>query len=216
MNQPSTSARLVDPGVIAILRAEDSSHLVDCARALLEGGVEAVEVTMTTPNALQVVHDVIATFGDQILMGVGSVLDPETARAAVLAGARFVVTPVMRPEVIATCRRYSIPIVCGAYTPTEALAAHEAGADFVKIFPADSLGPGYIRALKAPMPQLRLIPTGGVDVGTAGAFISAGCDAVAAGSSLVSKEILRTRDWDRLKEASRRMVAAVANARSPR
>ncbi len=175
-----------------------------------------MEVTMTTPDAFQVVKDVVATFGDQILIGVGSVLDAETARAAILAGARFLVTPVTRLDVIATCRRYAIPVICGAYTPTEALAAHEAGADFIKIFPADIGGPAYIRALKAPMPQLRLIPTGGVDVDTAGAFIAAGSDAVAAGSSLVTKEILRNRDWRMLTVTAGRMVASVAAARKRR
>ncbi|MFM7320753.1 MAG: bifunctional 4-hydroxy-2-oxoglutarate aldolase/2-dehydro-3-deoxy-phosphogluconate aldolase [Armatimonadota bacterium] len=216
MSLASTLHRLVEPGVVAVIRADDSAQLVECARALLDGGVATMEVTMTTPNALQVVRDVVGRFGDQITMGVGTVLDPETARAAILAGAQFIVTPVMRPEVIPLCRRYAVPIVCGAYTPTEALAAHDAGADFIKIFPADALGPGYIRALKAPLPQLRIIPTGGVDVDTAGAFIAAGCDAVAAGSSLVSKEILRNRDWRALSATAERMVAAVAAARGAR
>lgn len=216
MSHSDTLTALVDPGVIAVIRADDSTQLVDCARALLEGGVCAMEVTMTTPDAFQVVKDVVATFGDQILIGVGSVLDAETARAAILAGARFLVTPVTRLDVIATCRRYAIPVICGAYTPTEALAAHEAGADFIKIFPADIGGPAYIRALKAPMPQLRLIPTGGVDVDTAGAFIAAGSDAVAAGSSLVTKEILRNRDWRMLTVTAGRMVASVAAARKRR
>lgn len=213
MNLPETLSQLVDPGVVAVIRADSSDQLVDCARALADGGVRAMEVTMTTPDALGVVGDVVARLGDRVLMGVGTVLDPETARAAILAGARFVVTPVMRPEIIACCRRYSVPIVCGAYTPTEALAAHDAGADFIKIFPADTLGPSYIKAIKAPLPQLRIIPTGGVDIDTAGAFIRAGCDAVAAGGSLVSKEILRERDWGALTDRARRFVAAVSEAR---
>lgn len=216
MNLPETLRQLVDPGVVAVIRADSSDQLLDCAKALAEGGIRAMEVTMTTPDALGVVRDVVGQMSDRVLMGVGTVLDSETARAAILAGARFVVTPVMRPEIIACCRRYAVPIVCGAYTPTEALAAHDAGADFIKIFPADTLGPGYMKALKAPLPQLRLIPTGGVDLDTAGDFIRAGCDAVAAGGSLVSKEILRTRDWETLTDRARQFVDIVSAARSGR
>ena len=146
-------------------------------------------------------------------MGVGTVLDETTARLALLAGAQFVVTPVLRPDVIALCNRYSRPIVSGAYTPTEALTAHEAGADFIKIFPADGLGPGYVRALKAPLPQLQIIPTGGVDVDTCGDFIRAGCAAVAAGGSLVSKDVLKRGDWAALSDLAARFVARVAEAR---
>ncbi len=214
MNLHETLRQLVDPGVVAVIRADSSDQLLDCAKALADGGLRAMEVTMTTPNALAVVRDVVELMSDRVLMGVGTVLDPETARAAILAGARFVVTPVMRPEIIACCRRYSVPIICGAYTPTEALAAHDAGADFIKIFPADTLGPGYMKALKAPLPQLRLIPTGGVDLDTAADFIKAGCDAVAAGGSLVSKEILKSGDWETLTARARRFVDVVAEARS--
>lgn len=213
MDKATALQRLRNPGVVAVIRADSSEQLLDVARALVAGGVTAMEVTMTTPNAIEVIRDVVAGFGDAVLMGVGTVLDPETARAAILAGAQFVVTPVMRPEVIALCRRYSIPIVCGAYTPTEALTAHEAGADFIKIFPADSLGPGYIRALKAPLPQLEIIPTGGVDVETAGDFIRAGCAAVAAGGSLVSKKALLSGDWAAITRTAAALVAAVADAR---
>ena len=168
---------------------------------------------MTTPNAIDVIRAVRQEMGDRVLMGVGTVLDTETCRAALLAGAQFVVTPVMKPDVIALCNRYSVPIVAGAYTPTEALTAHEAGADFIKIFPADGLGPGYIKALKAPLPQLQIIPTGGVDVDTAGEFIKAGCAAVAAGGSLVGKDVLKSRDWAKLTETARAFVRAVAAAR---
>src|SRR5205823_14824510 len=127
-------------------------------------------------------------FGDQILMGVGTVLDTETCRAALLAGAEFVVTPVFKIDVIRLCNRYGKPIACGAYSPTEALTAYESGADFIKIFPADQLGPAYIKNLLAPLPMLRIIPTGGVTTETAASFINAGCVALAAGSSLVSKD----------------------------
>lgn len=169
---------------------------------------------MTTPNALEVIRAVKQELGESILMGVGTVLDAETTRLAILAGAQFAVSPVMKVELIEMCRRYAVPIVCGAYTPTEALTAHEHGADFIKIFPADGLGPGYIKALKAPLPQLQIIPTGGVDLSTAGAFIKAGCAAVAAGSSLVSKEVLKSGDWAQLSATAAAFVEAVAKARA--
>jgi 2-dehydro-3-deoxyphosphogluconate aldolase / (4S)-4-hydroxy-2-oxoglutarate aldolase len=205
--------RMLNPGVIAVIRADNSSQLLDAAKAMAEGGLTAMEVTMTTPNALEVIRSVVKELGDRVLMGVGTVLDDVTARLAILAGAEYVVTPVLRPDVIALCRRYSKPVVSGAYTPTEALTAHEAGADFIKLFPADTLGPKYIKALKGPLPQLEIIPTGGVDVKNCGEWIKAGCAAVGAGGSLVGKEVLAKRDWKALAEVSRQFVEAVAAAR---
>ena len=205
--------RLVHPGIIAVIRADSSPQLLDAARALKEGGVITMEVTMTTPNALRVIEEVTAKFGNEILMGVGTILDPETCRSAILAGAEFVVTPVFRPDVIQLCRRYGRAIICGAYTPTEILAAWEAGADFVKVFPADGLGPNYIKAIKGPLPQVEIIPTGGVDLNTAGDFIKAGCAAVAAGSSLVSKKVLDAKNWVELTGTARKFVEAIARAR---
>jgi 2-dehydro-3-deoxyphosphogluconate aldolase/(4S)-4-hydroxy-2-oxoglutarate aldolase len=213
MKKSEIIRRLLDPGIVAVIRADNSEQLVHVAQALCDGGVTAMEVTMTTPNALQVIETVTKKFGDKVLMGVGTILDDVTARMAMLAGAEFVVTPVMRPSVIALCRRYSKPIICGAYTPTEALTAHEAGADFVKIFPADGLGPNYMKAVLAPLPQLQIIPTGGVDVKTCGDFIKAGCAAVAAGSSLVSKEMLKNQDWKKITETAQAFVKALAAVR---
>ena len=209
MTKPEILKRLLDPGIIAILRADSSAQLLAVAEALLAGGVTAMEVTMTTPDALQVISEVTARFGERILMGVGSVLDAETARAALLAGAEFVVTPVVRADVIRLCNRYSKPIASGAFTPTEALAAHELGSDFVKIFPADQLGPKFIQSLLAPLPMLQIIPTGGVTPETAGDFLSAGCVALGVGSPLVSKEILKSSDWRKLMERAQEFVAAV-------
>lgn len=214
MTKSQIIQRMLNPGVVAVIRADSSEQLVDVAKALAAGGVTAMEVTMTTPNALDVIRAVTKEMSTRVLMGVGTVLDAETARMAILAGAEFVVTPVMKPDIIQLCNRYSKPIVSGAYTPTEALTAHEAGADFIKIFPADGLGPNYIKAIKAPLPQLEIIPTGGVDVQTAPEFIKAGCAAVAAGGSLVSKEILKNKDWDKLTDTARAFVVAVAGARA--
>jgi 2-dehydro-3-deoxyphosphogluconate aldolase/(4S)-4-hydroxy-2-oxoglutarate aldolase len=212
MTKPEIIQRLLDPGIIAIIRADSSEHLVEAAGALLDGGVTAMEVTMTTPNALEVITEVVARFGGKILMGVGSVIDPETARLAVAAGAEFVVTPVTKPEVIVACNRLGKPIASGAFTPTECLLAHESGADFVKVFPAEFHGPAYIKALLAPLPMLRIVPTGGVTVENVGAFLAVGSVALGVGSALVSKEILQSRNWAQLTERAAAFVQAVRAA----
>ena len=206
--------RLRNPGLVAIIRADSSGQLIDATQALLDGGISAIELTMTTPNALDVIKTVTEKFGDQVLLGLGSVLDETTARLGILAGAQFIVTPVFRPEVIRCCQRYSKVIASGAYTPTEALQAHESGADFVKIFPADGVGAGYIKAIKGPLPQLEIIPTGGVNLKTIKEFLDAGCAALAVGSNLVSKDILKAQDWAKLKETAASYVAAVKAARA--
>ena len=207
---------LLNPGVIAIIRADSSEQLIDATRALMDGGIRAVEVTMTTPNALEVIRDVSQKFGDKILVGVGTVLNEAAAREAVKAGAQFVVTPVFRADVIQFCLQENKPVMSGCYTPTEAFNAFEAGSDFIKVFPADGLGPNYIKAIRAPLPQLKIIPTGGVDLKTCGEFIKVGCVAVAAGSSLVSKTILQTQDWKSLTELATKFVLAVKVARENR
>jgi 2-dehydro-3-deoxyphosphogluconate aldolase/(4S)-4-hydroxy-2-oxoglutarate aldolase len=204
---------LLTPGVVAIIRANSSEQLIDASRALIAGGVSGIEVTMTTPNALHVISQVTREFGREALVGVGSVLDEKTAEAALAAGAQYVVTPVLKPEVIALCRGANKPVFSGSYTPTEAQTSYELGADFVKIFPADGLGPKYIQAMRGPLPHLKIVPTGGVDVSTAGDFIKAGCVAVAAGSTLVSKEILANKDWAKLTSLASQFLAAVAKAR---
>jgi 2-dehydro-3-deoxyphosphogluconate aldolase/(4S)-4-hydroxy-2-oxoglutarate aldolase len=168
---------------------------------------------MTTPNALKVIADVRRTFGDKVLAGVGSVLDVKTAEAALAAGAEYVITPVLKPDVIAFCKSVGKPIFAGCYSPTEAQTAYELGADFIKIFPAEGLGPKYISSIRGPLPHLKIVPTGGVDVNTAGSFIKAGCVAVAAGSSLVSKDILKNEEWAKLTDLAAQFIAAVAKAR---
>jgi 2-dehydro-3-deoxyphosphogluconate aldolase/(4S)-4-hydroxy-2-oxoglutarate aldolase len=206
--------RLIEPGIIAILRADSSEHLVAIAGALYEGGVKAVEITMTTPNALQIISDVVAQFAGRILMGVGTVLDPETCRAAILAGAEFVVTPVTKPDVIRLANRYGKPIASGAFTPTEALLGYESGADFIKLFPADHVGPSYVKTILAPLPMLQIIPTGGVTPETAGDYIRAGCVALGAGSTLVSKEAMKTGDLKAITKRAEEFVRAVGAARA--
>lgn len=209
-----TINRILDCGVVAIIRADNSAQLVDATQALIEGGIDTVEVTMTTPNALAVIRETTQKFGSKLLMGVGTVLDDITARLAMEAGAQFVVTPTLRLDVITICHRYSKPVMSGCYTPTEMLTAHEAGSDFIKLFPADQLGAAYIKTVRGPLPQLNIVPTGGVTPSTCGDFIKAGCVAVGAGSSLVSKSILDKRDWKTLTEQAAAFVAAVKRARS--
>ncbi|MGV3533396.1 MAG: bifunctional 4-hydroxy-2-oxoglutarate aldolase/2-dehydro-3-deoxy-phosphogluconate aldolase [Chthoniobacteraceae bacterium] len=214
MTKSEIVRRLLDPGIIAIMRADSSEQLVAVAEALVEGGVSAIEVTMTTPNALQVIGDVTARLGDRVLMGVGTVLDTETCRAAILAGAEFVVTPVTKPEVIRLANRYGKPIASGAFTPTEALLAYESGADFVKLFPADHAGPAYIRNLLAPLPMLQIVPTGGVSVETVGDFMRAGSVAVGAGSTLIPKDALKRGDMKAITARAQEFVAAMRAARA--
>ena len=206
-------AFMLESGVVAVLRAKDSTQLFEAAVALEAGGVRSIEVTMTTPNALAVIAEVCKKLGEKVLVGVGTVLDAETARQAILAGAEFVVGPTLSLGVIQMCRRYSKIVVPGAFTPTEILTAWEAGADLVKLFPATAVGPKYIKDLKGPLPQIPIVPTGGVDVNNAGEFIKAGAAAVAAGTSLVDGKALAARDFGAITAMAQRFVSAVRQAR---
>jgi 2-dehydro-3-deoxyphosphogluconate aldolase/(4S)-4-hydroxy-2-oxoglutarate aldolase len=200
-------------GVVAIMRAKSSDQLLAAADAIKAGGVNAIEVTITTPDALSVISQAVARYGADVLFGVGSVLDPESARAAILAGAQFVVCPTLNVKTIELCKRYSVPVMPGAYTPTEILAAWEAGADIVKIFPASVGGPAYIKAVKAPLPQIKLMPVGGVDLDTTADFIRAGCEVVAVGSALVNQKLLDAREFDTITERARRFRDEVEKGR---
>ncbi len=205
--------QLCHPGVIAVVRAKRAEQAVPLATALVAGGVIAVEITMTTPNAIAGIKAASEALGARALIGVGTVLDEATCQAALDAGAQFVVSPICRRELIPIAQKANKPIMLGAYTPTEAQLAHEAGADFIKIFPADTLGPNYIKALRAPLPHLKIVPTGGVDLKTIGAFFQAGVAAVGAGSSLISKSVLDQDDWPTLTKVAAEFVAAAKAAR---
>jgi len=185
--------------IFAVIRADSSEQLIDVAQALKDGGCDVVEVTMTTPNAYAVIEKTRAKLGDKVLVGVGSVLDAETARGAILSGAEFIVSPVTNYDMIEMAHRYDRVAVPGAYTPTEILNAYVGGADFVKVFPAEIGGPEYIKAIKAPLPQVPLVPTGGVNLDTIQNFMKAGADAVGIGSALVTKEALKKGDMDAIK-----------------
>ena len=207
-------AQLTDPGVIAVVRAKKSSQALPIAEALLAGGIVAVELTMSTPEALAAIREVSERLGERALVGVGTVLDGTTCRAAIASGAQFVVSPICRAELAHIANAAHKPVMLGAYSPTEAQFAHEVGADFVKIFPADGLGPNYIKALRAPLPHLRMVPTGGVDLNTLAEFFKAGCVAVGAGSSLITKEILDKEDWPQLTRRAAEFVKAARAARA--
>ncbi len=200
-------------GVIAIIRAGSSENILDAVQAVRDGGLEVMEVTMTTPEALDVIEGAAKRFGDQVLFGAGSVLSAETARAAIGAGARFIVSPTLIPETIDVCRRHSTVVIPGCFTPTEIQTAWELGADFVKVFPAEPGGPPYIKALLAPLSHVALVPTGGVTIENAGRYLRAGAAAVGVGSGLVSQEILDNRNFPLLTERAEQFRAEVAKAR---
>ena len=211
MTKQEVLARLKAEKVIALIRADSSASLLDCARALAAGGLSCIELTMTTPNAIECCAQVAREL-PQILLGLGTVLDAGTARQGIAAGAKFIVTPAVRPAVIAVCRELDVPILSGALTPTEAYAAHELGADVIKIFPAEFFGPAYIKSLKGPFPQLEFLPTGGVTPETVGDFLKAGAFATAAGSALVSAAALKSGDWAAITKRAKEFVAAAAKA----
>ncbi|MFB6201777.1 MAG: bifunctional 4-hydroxy-2-oxoglutarate aldolase/2-dehydro-3-deoxy-phosphogluconate aldolase [Halorhabdus sp.] len=204
--------RIEETGVIAILRGVEADTIVDVASAVVDAGVTAVEVTTDTPGVTEKIGTLTATF-DGVSVGAGTVLDSETARAVQMAGAEFVVTPTVEKGVIETSNRYGTPIVCGAYTPTEALTAYEAGADLIKVFPAETGGPGHVSAVAGPLGQLPLVPTGGVGPSNAGAYVDAGAVAVAAGSGIVSDEALAEADYASITDNARRILDAVESAR---
>jgi 2-dehydro-3-deoxyphosphogluconate aldolase/(4S)-4-hydroxy-2-oxoglutarate aldolase len=215
MSREQLLARVLDCGIVAVLRSPDSSQLVDVAKALLDGGVTVAEVTMTVPNALAVLGAVRDELGDRLLLGAGTVLDAETARAVLLAGADFIVAPTLNHEVIRLCRRYDKLVMPGAFTPTEILTAWEAGADIVKVFPADVVGPAFFKAVRAPLPQVKLMPTGGVDLATAVDFLKAGACCLGVGGHLVDPKAIAQRNFDRIRELARQYVNIVRQARSP-
>ena len=213
MTKADVLNRIKSEKVIALIRADSSSSLLDCARALSAGGLNCIELTMTTPGALEMCA-LVARELPHVLLGLGTVLEAETARAGIAAGAKFIVTPAVRPAVIAACREAGVPVLSGALTPTEACTAWDAGADVIKIFPAEFFGPAYIKSLKAPFPKMQFLPTGGVTPETLGDFLKAGAFATAAGSSLVAAAALKSGDWPAITARARVFVAAAAAAKN--
>ncbi|HSV31105.1 MAG TPA: bifunctional 4-hydroxy-2-oxoglutarate aldolase/2-dehydro-3-deoxy-phosphogluconate aldolase [Atribacteraceae bacterium] len=198
-----------DKKIVAIIRSREAGSLVDAVTALQAGGISCIEVTMTTPGALKALEKVRAEKED-VLFGAGTVLDTETARAAILSGAQFIVTPALNPAVITICHRYDIPVIPGALTPTEILSAWESGAECIKVFPASSLGPEYIKAIKAPFPQIKLCPTGGIDLSNMKSYLQAGASCFGVGGKLVDSTLIAGEKWSELTEIARSYVKALS------
>ena len=203
---------ITSTGVVAVVRLDDPRGGLEVARALVAGGVTAIEITMTVPNAVALIAELAHTL-DEAIIGAGTVTDARAAQSVIAAGARFVVGPVFRPELISTCHTHGAAVMPGCFSPTEILAAWELGADIIKVFPATSLGPGYIKDLRGPLPQLRLMPTGGVTRENAGDWIRAGAVAVGAGTALVDPKAIAAKRFDVITENARQFVAAVQAAR---
>ncbi len=213
MNKEEQLSFLLEHGIVAIVRIKEPSELVRVAQAIEAGGVRVIEFTMTTPNALDAIKQLSCEWGDRILLGAGTVLDPETGRAAFLAGAQFLVAPNFNPALIQLARRYSKIVIPGAFTPTEIVNAWECGADLVKVFPATALGPQYIKDVLAPLSHIRLLPTGGVSLDNIEQFIQAGASAVAVGGNLVDSRLVREKNWDALTENARKYAETIRRAR---
>ncbi|MDP1581005.1 MAG: bifunctional 4-hydroxy-2-oxoglutarate aldolase/2-dehydro-3-deoxy-phosphogluconate aldolase [Candidatus Didemnitutus sp.] len=211
MNKSDVLHRIRSEKVIALIRADGPDSLIDCARALAAGGLSVIELTMTTPGALAVLAQAAKELPD-VVFGMGTVLDAQTVAAAQAAGAKFIVTPAVRPTVLAACQERGLAVLGGALTPTEAYTSYELGADVIKIFPAEYFGPAYIKSIKAPFPHLNVMPTGGVTPETVADFLKAGAFATAAGSSLVQPAALKAKDWAAITARAREFVAAAAKA----
>jgi 2-dehydro-3-deoxyphosphogluconate aldolase/(4S)-4-hydroxy-2-oxoglutarate aldolase len=213
-SRAAVTARIEALGVVAVIRLKEPGKLRAVVDAMTEGGVRALEVTMTVPGAVDLIRSLAASLPDGFLLGAGTVIDPATARAVIDAGARFVVGPVFRPDVIAACHERDVPVMPGCFSPTEILAAHECGADIIKVFPATMLGPQYLKDVRAPLPQVKLMPTGGVTLDNAGEWIRAGAVAVGLGSSLLDAKAIESNRFDVITANARKVVANIAAARA--
>ena len=215
MNKADVIKQIIETGVIPVVRATSADEAMRAIDAIREGGVSVLEITMTVPGAVGVIEQLSKKYGNDVLVGAGTVLDPETARACMLSGAQFVVSPALNIETIACCRRYGVAIMPGALTPTEVVQAWTAGADFVKVFPAGALGgASYLKALKAPLPQIQLVPTGGVSLKTAADFIKAGASALGVGADLVDLKAIRDGQANVITERAKQFVEIVREARA--
>jgi len=209
-----TLQTLLEGGIIPVVRAKSSDEALKVVDAIQEGGITTIEITMTVPGAIDVMKEVNKRLGEDVLLGAGTVLDAETARSCILAGAKFIVGPCLNLELLKLCKRYSIIAIPGAMTPTEILTAWEAGADVVKVFPVSNLGgPSYIKAIKAPLPQILLNPTGGIDLTNAKDFIKAGAAAISVGSSLVDKKAIAEGKYNIITENAKKFIEEVKKGR---
>ena len=214
MTRQQIKAAMVDIGIVPVVRTTSAETAVKAIEAIYRGGIRSAEITMTVPGAIRALEKVADLFGDKIVLGAGTVLDPETARICMLAGAQFFVTPSLKLATIEMANRYSKVICPGALTPTEVLTAWEAGADIVKVFPCGNVGgPKYIKALKGPFPHIEMVPTGGVNLETAGEFLKAGACAVAVGGELVDAKLIQQGKYDEIEARARQYLAVIQKAR---
>jgi 2-dehydro-3-deoxyphosphogluconate aldolase/(4S)-4-hydroxy-2-oxoglutarate aldolase len=214
MDQRDVLRRIKEVGVVPVVRAASAEEAIQVVEAIKLGGLSILEITLTVPGAVKVIEEVANRYGEEVVVGAGTVLDPETARACILAGARFVVSPALNIQTIEFCRRSSIAVFPGALTPTEVVTAWQAGADAVKVFPCGAVGGAkYLASLKAPLPQIEMIPTGGVSLATAASFIAAGAFALGVGADLVDLTAMRSGESEKVSQAARAYIAAVAEAR---
>jgi len=213
MEKDEILAELNRLGAVAVIRMSDTEKLKRVSEAIHEGGVSALEITMTTPNALAVIENLSKSMGNEIIIGVGSVLTPQTAISAINAGAQFVVCPVFKLDIVETVLKFKIPIIPGAFTPTEIQTAYENGADIVKVFPADIVGMSFFKSILAPMPHLKLMPTGGVTLTNACDWIKAGACAVGVGAALLEKRAIKENNFNKLTENARLLVKSITEGR---
>jgi 2-dehydro-3-deoxyphosphogluconate aldolase / (4S)-4-hydroxy-2-oxoglutarate aldolase len=215
MDRTQIIERIEETGLVPVVRASSADEAMRVIDAIKEGGVSVLEITMTVPGAVKVIEEVVAKYGSEATVGAGTVLDPETARACILAGAQFVVSPALNLDTIALCRRYSVPVMPGALTPTEVVTAWQAGADFVKVFPCSSMGgASYIKNLKGPLPHIKFIPTGGVSLKTAADFIKAGSSALGVGTDLVDVKAIRAGEAHVVTERAKQFTEIIKEARA--
>ena len=214
MDRQTITAKLIESGLVAVIRLDSGEKLPGIISALRQGGINALEITMTTPGALEIIKNFAAQTGKDFLIGAGSVLDAETARLAILNGAQFIVGPIFNPEVVRMCHRYDRPAIPGAFTPTEILTAWEQGADLVKVFPTTALGPSYIKDILGPLPQVKLLPTGGVTLENAAEFIRSGACCLGVGTALLNKKMIAADDWQALAKHAEAFRSAVLTGRS--
>ena len=205
---------IIESGAVAVIRLSDASKLIKIAEAIYKGGISAIEITMTVPNALNLIEKLNQELGSFIQLGVGSVLDAETAKQAIEAGAKYVVSPIFKKEIIETAHKYNLPAIPGAFTPTEIQTAYEAGADIIKIFPADVVGMAFFKGVLAPMPHLKLMPTGGVTLTNAGEWLKAGACAVGVGSALLDKKAIDSGDYETLTRNAQILKESIARQAS--
>ena len=206
--------RMITEGLIPVIRVSSAKEAIDVADAIKEGGVTLIEITMSVQGAIDAIKELTQKYKDEIIMGAGTILDAETGRAALLAGAQFIVSPTLNLDLVQLAHRYSAVVIPGAMTPTEILTAWNAGADMVKVFPAAQLGgPEYLKALRGPLPQILLVPTGGVNLQNAGAFVKAGATALGVGGELVDKKAVKEKKFNIITENTRAFLKAIKEAR---